>query len=209
VSVVTDVGRRELPPWEPPLAGTESEAIVGAIERQRATFQWKTDGLDAAGLRKRIDTSGLTLGGLLKHLALNEDYAFTTKLTGEPLGEPWSALGRDEDDDEWEFTSALDDSPEDLYSLWSGAVARSRVRLEAALRTGGLDLPVHIGRDTQRANLRRLLCDLLEEYARHTGHADLLREAVDGRVGEDPPEDWRPTRAVEPSRRRGTREAGE
>jgi len=194
---VSDEAHREPPPWEPPLAGTESEALVGALERQRMTFQWKAGGLDAVGLRTRIDSSGLTLGGLLKHLALNEDYAFTTKLTGEPLGEPWNSLGRDESDDEWEFTSALDNSPEELYSLWNGAVARSRVRLDAALRNGGLDQPVHMGLGTQRANLRRLLCDLLEEYARHTGHADLLRESVDGCVGEDPPEDWRPQGPIE------------
>ena len=47
-----------------------------------------------------------------------------------------------------------------------------------------------------KANARRLICDLIEEYGRHTGHADLLREAVDGLVGEDPPRGWRPT-AVE------------
>ncbi len=174
------------------MAGSETEQVIGAIERQRATFQWKAEGLDAAGLRTRIDTSSLTLGGLLKHLALVEDYVFTTKLTGAPLGEPWDALGRDDRDDEWEFTSALDDSPQDLYGLWLGAVGRSRRRLEAALGRGGLDQPVHMGIGSSRANLRRLLCDLLEEYGRHTGHADLLREAVDGRVGEDPPADWRP-----------------
>lgn len=183
----------EPPPWEPPLAGTESEQLIGAIERQRVTFRWKTDGLDAAGLRKRIDTSTLTLGGLLKHLALVEDYVFTTKLTGKPIGSPWDGIGWDGSDDEWEFTSSLDDSPEELYLLWNGAVARSRARLEAALRSGGLDQLVHAcSPDGHNANLRRLLCDLLEEYARHTGHADLLREAVDGRVGEDPPVNWRP-----------------
>ena len=46
--------------------------------------------------------------------------------------------------------------------------------------------------DAALESLRRLLCDLIEEYGRHTGHADLLREAVDGRVGEDPPPGWRP-----------------
>ena len=182
----------ELPPWEPPLAGSECEQLIGAIERQRATFHWKTEGLDAADLQRRIGTSALTLGGLLKHLALVEDYMFTTKLTGEPIGPPWEAVGWDASSDDLEFTSALDDAPEELYGLWSGAVARSRVRLEAALRNGGLDQPVHMGLPDRRASLRRLLCDLLEEYARHTGHADLLREAVDGRVGEDPPASWRP-----------------
>ena len=58
---------------------------------------------------------------------------------------------------------------------------------------GGLDRTVHLsGPDGQPVSLRRLVCDLLEEYGRHTGHADLLREAVDDRVGEDPPETWRP-----------------
>ncbi|MGH3217151.1 MAG: DUF664 domain-containing protein [Streptosporangiaceae bacterium] len=184
----------ESPPWEPPLAGTESEQLIGAIERQRATFQWKTEGLDAAGLRKRIDTSALTLGGLLKHLALVEDYTFATKLNGEPIGPPWDAIGWDGSDawDEWEFTSALDDSPQELYALWNGAVARSRARLKAALRNGALDQPTHMGPASSRASLRRLLCDHLEAYGRHTGHADLLREAVDGRVGEDPPAGWQP-----------------
>jgi hypothetical protein len=77
--------------------------------------------------------------------------------------------------------------PDELYALWDGAVTRSRVRLEAALTTGGLDQEVHISDDDGRhASLRRLVCDLLEEYGRHTGQADQLREAVDGLVGEDP-----------------------
>jgi hypothetical protein len=87
------------PPWDPPIAGTEIAHLLGALDRQRATFRWKADGLEAAGLNARIGASALTIGGLLKHL-------------------------------------------------------------------------------------------LLEEYGRHPGHADLLREAVDGRVGEDPPGDW-------------------
>lgn len=181
------------PPWEPPLAGDEPDALVGALDRLRATFRWKTDGLGAAGLRTRIATSTLTLAGLLKHLALVEDYSFTTKLNGEPMGSPWDSIGWDRDDPEWEFTSALDDTPEDLYALEDRAVARSRTRFDAALRDGGLDRHVHSSSpDGLHANLRRLLCDLIEEYGRHTGHAD-LREAADGRVGEDPPADWRPT----------------
>ena len=180
------------PPWEPPFAGTEVEHLVGALNRLRTTFRWKADNLDAAGLRTRIGASSLTLGGLLKHLASVEDYAFGTKLSGAPLGEPWDDNGWDTDDD-WEFTSAADDTPEQLYALWDGAVERSRVRLDAALAAGGLDQLVHVSApDGRHANLRRLLCDLIEEYGRHTGHADLLREAVDGRTGEDPPDGWRP-----------------
>jgi hypothetical protein len=83
--------------------------------------------------------------------------------------------------------------PEQLYGLWDGAVERSRARLNAALANGGLDQSVHFTHpDGRHASLRRLVCDLIEEYGRHTGHADLIREAVDGRVGEDPPAGWRP-----------------
>ena len=178
-------------PWEPPMAGTEVEHLVGALDRLRTTFQWKADGLDAAGLQTRIGASALTLGGLLKHLAFVEDYIFTTKLSGQQVGAPWDFTEWDSED--WPFTSAADDTPEQLYALWEGAVGRSQARLEAALADGGLDQLVDVSTpDGRHASLRRLVCDLIEEYGRHTGHADLLREAADGLVGEDPPAGWRP-----------------
>ena len=179
-------------PWEPPLAGTEAEHLAGALDRLRTTFRWKADGLDAAGLQARIGASKLTLGGLLKHLARVEEQIFTTKLTGEPMGEPWDQVPWGGEDDP-EFASAADDTPEQLYALWDNAVARSRARLTAAFARGGPDQLVHMGTpDGRHASLRRLLCDLIEEYGRHTGQADLLREAVDGRIGEDPPARWHP-----------------
>jgi hypothetical protein len=193
---MTDV---DVPPWEPPLAGTEAEQLVGALDRLRTTFRWKADDLDEAGLRTSIGASSLTLAALLKHLALVEDHYSATKLAGEPLGPPWDGADWDADPD-WEFTSAADDAAADLYTLWDAAVARSRTRLDAAIADGGLDRLVHVSSpDGRHANLRRLLCDLVEEYGRHTGHADLIREAVDGRVGEDPPEDWR-ARSPQPGR---------
>lgn len=89
--------------------------------------------------------------------------------------------------DDWEFTSAAGDAPEQLYWFWDDTVERSRARVDEALTRGGLDQLVHVSSpDGEHASLRRLLFDLIEEYGRHTGHADLLREAVDGRVGEDP-----------------------
>ena len=176
--------------WEPPFAGTEIEHLLGAIDRQRATFRWKTEGLDAAQLRVRVGASSLTLGGLLKHLALVEDYQSTWKLSGSSPGERWKpAL----DGGDWDFTSAASDSAESLYALWDSAVAAARERYTTALAQGGLEQAVHItGPNGEPIALRRLLFDLLEEYGRHTGHADLLREAVDGRVGEDPPAGWNP-----------------
>jgi hypothetical protein len=178
--------------WEPPLAGSEAEHLAGALDRLRTTFRWKADGLDAAGLQSHIGASALTLGGLLKHLARVEEEIFTVKLTGEPMGSPWDSIAWGGEDDP-EFASAADDTPEQLYALWDGAVVRSRARLAAALESAGPEQLVHMATpDGRRASLRRLLCDLIEEYGRHTGHADLLREAVDGRVGEDPPRGWRP-----------------
>lgn len=178
-------------PWEPPFAGTESEHLLGALNRMRWTFRWKASGLDADGLSSRIGASTLTLGGLLKHLAAVEDQYFG-QLSGEPMGAPWTEGDWDSDPD-WEFTSAATDTPDDLYALWDAAVDRSRTRIAAALTDDDLEQTVNRGwPDGRSPSLRRVLCDLIEEYGRHTGHADLLREAVDGRVGEDPPAGWRP-----------------
>ena len=178
--------------WEPPIAGTEAEQLVGALDRLRTTFRWKTDGLDAAGLRTRVGASSLTLGSLLKHLARAEDEMFNVKLSGAPRSAPWDTAPWNTDPD-WDFTSAADDTPSELYAIWDDTVEQSRARLDAALAAGGLDQLVHLSwPDGRHANLRRLVCDLIEEYGRHTGHADLLREAVDGVVGEDPPAGWHP-----------------
>jgi Protein of unknown function (DUF664) len=179
------------PWWEPPLAGSEAEHLVGALNRLRLTFRWKADGLDARGLSTRVGASDLTLGGLLKHLAFVEDCSFHAKLDDSPPGDLWRDVDWSTADYGWEFQSAADDSPEALYALWDAAVARGRETLERAIQNGGLDQHVHVSTpDGEHASLRRLVCDLIEEYGRHTGHADLLREAVDGRVGEDPPDDW-------------------
>jgi uncharacterized damage-inducible protein DinB len=179
-------------PWEPPLAGTDATQIIGSLDRMRWTFRWKAADLDANGLATTIGASTLTLGGLLKHLAAAEDHLTTVKLHGTPMDDHWADNGWDGDDD-WEFSSAREDSPDDLYARYDDAVTRARERIAAAVADGGLDQEVAAHNDAgQHANLRRLLCDMVEEYGRHTGHADLLREAVDGRVGEDPPPGWRP-----------------
>ena len=181
------------PPWEPPLAAGEADHLVGALERLRATFRWKADGLGPEGLATRLASSQLSLGGLLKHLAVVEDETFGFKMDGEPLTTTWDMAQWDGGWD-WPFLSAANDAPAVLYDEWDHAVERSRARLAARLAAGGLDQRVHARDDDgNHANLRRILCDVIEEYGRHVGHADLLREAVDGRVGEDPPPDWRPS----------------
>ena len=173
---------------EPPLAGDETATLLGSLERERAILAWKCGGLDVAGLRARLAPSSMTLGGLLKHLALVEDEYFSRRLLGRDLGAPWDTVDWDADPD-WEWNSAKRDSPRQIYALWNDAVARSRSAVAEALADGGLDR-LAMGITDSRGeppSLRRILIDLIEEYARHVGHADLIRESVDGLTGEDPP----------------------
>jgi hypothetical protein len=176
-------------PWEPPLAGSETEHLIGALDRQRTTFRWKADGLDAAALCATVGASSLTLGGLLKHLAFVEAYYARLRAANSSPGQPWESVDWDANPG-WPFISAAEDAPETLYSLYDDTVADARRIYAAAIGDGGLDQMLEPNSSGSRPNLRRLLFDLVEEYARHTGHADLLREAIDGRVGEDPPAGW-------------------
>jgi Protein of unknown function (DUF664) len=172
---------------EPPLAGDETSTLLGSLERQRATLAWKCGGLDGDGMRATLAPSTITLGGLLKHLALVEADVFSIKLLGRSPGPPWDKVDWDADPD-WDWRSAADDSPEQLMTLWQQAVARSRDLTAEALEDGGLDRRGAVtDSNGESPSLRRLLIDLIEEYARHVGHADLIRESVDGLVGEDPP----------------------
>lgn len=178
-------------PWEPPTAASEVEHLLGALNRQRATFRWKADGLDDGGLAVRVGASAMSLGGLLLHLAAVEVLYSTWRLDGSPPLGPWDPSAWDTSRG-WAATFDVGDrGAAELYRMYDDAVVRSGERFAAALERGGLDQPVAVSApDGERASLRRLLFDLLEEYGRHTGHADVLREAADGRVGEDPPSDW-------------------
>ncbi len=144
------------PPWEPPLAGTEVEHLLGALDRLRTTFRWKADGLDEPALRTTIAASDLTLGGLLKHLAFVEDYHARTKLAGESPGAPWETVDWDTDPG-WDFASAAENSAADLYALYDDAVAQARKAYRAALLDGGLDQAAHAHDSAGRHRLRHLL----------------------------------------------------
>jgi hypothetical protein len=171
----------------PPVAGPEIETLVGALERNRRTFAWKCSGLDAEAMRRTVGASAMTLGGLVKHLALVEDEYFTRQLTGAAgLTPPFDSVDFDADPD-WEWRTATEDSPDVLLALWASCVARSRDHVTAAY-VEGADACARVPWSGGEApTLRRLMVDLIEEYARHTGHADLIRESIDGLVGEGPP----------------------
>ncbi|MBA2277862.1 MAG: DUF664 domain-containing protein [Chloroflexia bacterium] len=173
---------------EPPVAAGEIATLLGYLERQRATFAWKCAGLDAAGLRATHGPSSMTLGGMLKHLARFEDDMSSEWLHGRDQLPPWDTVDWDTDHD-WDWRSAAEDTSEQLYTLWRDAVARSRSLFAEALADGSLERP---GTGITNAHgelpsLRYILLNMIEEYARHNGHADLIRESVDGLVGHDPP----------------------
>ncbi len=169
---------------EPPLTADEITTLLGFLDYQRATLAWKCSGLDAAGLRATVGVSEITLGGLLKHLALVEDSWFSRWLHGHDRRPPWDGVDWEADPD-WEWHSAADDSPEELFALWEDAVGRSRALVAEAFADGGLE---RVTRRTwpggEAPSLRWILCHMIEEYARHNGHADLIRESVDGLTGE-------------------------
>jgi uncharacterized damage-inducible protein DinB len=157
---------------DPPIAAPEAETLVGFLEFQRATFAWKCAGLRADGLATRVGVSTMTLGGLLGHLAAVEDSWFTDDFAGRPVviaDDPWAAPG----------------GPDALHEGWRAAVERSRAVVAEALAGEGLGA---VARDPKPADrpvtLRWILVHMIEEYARHNGHADLLREVVDGATGE-------------------------
>ena len=169
---------------EPPLAGDESATLLGYLDYQRATMAWKCSGLDAAGLRVTIGPSSMTLGGMLKHMALVEDVWFSRSLHGRDPHPPWDTVDWKSDPD-WDWDTAATDSPEQLHELWQDAVVRSRSSIAEALNEGGLEqLARRIRSDGRAPSLRWILVHMIEEYARHNGHADLIRESIDGLTGE-------------------------
>jgi uncharacterized damage-inducible protein DinB len=168
----------------------EAESLLSVLERNRRTFAWKTEGLDAQGLRATTAASTMTLGGLIKHVALVEADWLAVKLAGQEYGPPWDAVDFDADPS-WEWRTGAQDAPDDVYALWRAAVERSRVLVADVIKERGLDGPASYTWPNGRTpTVRAMILDMIEEYARHTGHADILREAVDGRVGEGAPAEF-------------------
>jgi uncharacterized damage-inducible protein DinB len=179
---MTDLDEQGRP--KPPLRGDEVATLLGFLDYQRATLEWKASGLDQAGLGATVGVSSMTLGGMLKHMALVEDSWFSQWLYERDPRPPWDAVDWHADPG-WEWHSAASDSPEELRAVWHDAVTRSRSLVREALAAGGLDQPARRSRpDGWSPSLRWILCHMIEEYARHNGHADLLRESVDGLTGE-------------------------
>jgi hypothetical protein len=165
---------------DPSDAANPIVTLLGFLERQRATFAWKCGGLDAEGLGATHAPSSMTLGGMLKHLARFEDDMSAEWLCGEPQRPPWNAVNW-ATDHAWDWRTASEETPSQLYARWQEAVDRSRALFAAAVTKPDA------GRPAGAPSLSYILVNMIEEYARHNGHADLIRESVDGLVGNDPP----------------------
>jgi len=192
VTNIDDQGRPE-----PPVAANEADTLLGYLDFQRATLEWKTRGLDEVGLRRTIASSAMTLAGLLKHMAYVEDHWFSGMLLDLPRMSPWDAVDWAATPD-WEWESAAREPATAVRAQWNTSVERSRAVVRDALSrasdatntndaTTGDPLGTLAKRswpNGERPSLRWILVHMIEEYARHNGHADLLREAVDGETGE-------------------------
>lgn len=167
---------------DPPLRADERTSLVAFLDYHRATFLAKLDGLTDDQLRMRVGASSLSLGNLAKHLALVEDSWFQEDFLGVPMEEPWASAPFDDDRD-WDFHSADADSGEYLRDLYRAACDRSRAAIADVDDLDALS-KVTSKQDGQPFSLRWILLHMIEETARHNGHADLLREAIDGVTGE-------------------------
>ena len=168
---------------DPPLEGAEQEMLTAFLDFQRATIVKKAEGLsDAEAGVQSVSPSTLSIGALVKHMALVEAYWFRMRFLGGSLGEPWDSAPFDQDRD-WEFNSAHEDRLTDLIDLYETACARSREIVAAAPSLDELSQKT-TSRDPRIVSLRWILIHMIEETARHAGHADLIREAIDGSTGQ-------------------------
>jgi hypothetical protein len=165
---------------DPPQSGDERTLLIAFLDYHRETLRQKAGGLDAAQLDPALAPSDMTLGGMVKHLALVEDWWFRCVLLGLEHAEPWASVDWDDDAD-WDWHSAKDDSPEQIWVVYEANVSAA----DAAYADLDLDtLSVKKSRQSDEPfSLRWILLHMIEEYARHNGHADLIRQSEDGQTG--------------------------
>ncbi|MFC7328215.1 DinB family protein [Marinactinospora rubrisoli] len=159
-----------------PLVGDEREILTAALDWHRATFELKCAGVPAERLSERgVPPSGLSLHGLLRHLAGTERWWFRQQFAREDV--PHLYYSDDRPDQDFED---LDGDVGEAFAVWRAECAHARAIVAAAPSLDATGVQLATGRPI---SLRRILVHMLAEYARHNGHADLLRERVDGATG--------------------------
>jgi hypothetical protein len=158
--------------------GDERATLEEFLRVQRLTLRLKCEGLDAAQLARRaVEPSTMSLLGLVRHMADVERCWFRQRFAGQDVRKRYQSLAAPDQD----FDGAVPDPAvvADAWVAWREEVAFA----EQFVRTTDLDF---VGKDGagEPISLREVLVHMIEEYARHNGHADLLRERIDGRVGQ-------------------------
>lgn len=167
---------------EAPFNGDEVSTLTGFLDYHRATLRRHCEDLTADQLNQALPPSTMTLGGMLKHLAVVESSWFSEDLLGGQLIAPFDTVDWEADRD-WEWHSAAQDIPEELLALYDASIAQSRRITAELLADGGLERQAVPSTYTgEHASMRWILVHMIEEYAQHNGHADLIRESIDGRT---------------------------
>jgi len=169
------------PRLDPPNSADEVTMLRAFLDSYRATIRRQCEGLSPAQLNTRLMPSELTLGGMLKHLTIVEDWWFSMCLRDRPPAAWYADVDWDADDD-WDWHSAGDDSPDQLLARYDDAIATSDANLDELIPGGGLDQLAKKRVRRGEVSLRWILVHMIEEFARHAGHADLIRESIDGAV---------------------------
>jgi uncharacterized damage-inducible protein DinB len=165
---------------EPPLTGDERASLTGFLDYQRATFEWKCSGLDAEQLARRaMPPSTMSLLGLIRHLA-EVEWSWFDRFTLDGWRRDPRFFTLDQPDLDFEGAVADPAVAAEAQDAWREAVEESR----AVTARFELDTTFMHARWGESISLRWVLTHMIEEYARHNGHADLLREAIDGATGE-------------------------
>lgn len=159
---------------ETPKTGPVRDTLLAMLDNNRAVMVWKLRGLTKEETTRPVVASGTSLLGLVKHLAYVERWWFDDFFAGNNVDYPWTA-----DDPDADFRVGDDETIDDVITLYTEAVERSRVITSDAEMD---DLSAR-DRDGTRYSLRWIIAHMLEETARHAGHADLARELIDGETG--------------------------
>ena len=156
-----------------PIDGPEKPMLESFLDFQRETLLWKVSGLDEAALRRAWVPSGTSLLGLIQHLAYVERWWFQAVFAGRDVAIPWRAA---EPTDEFQLDP--NQASDSVLAFYRAEVAQSRQITAASSLDERARLP------ERPHTLRRVLIHMIEETARHVGHADILRELSDGATGE-------------------------
>jgi uncharacterized damage-inducible protein DinB len=157
-----------------PKTGSEKETLLGFLGENRAVMVWKLEGVSEEDARRPMVESGTSLLGLVKHLAWVERWWFDYNFSGNDFDFPWS-----DDDPDADFRIEDDETIADIVALYEAAVADSNAIVEDA----DLDDLAELSGGGVSRSLRWIMGHMIEETARHAGHADIVRELIDGKTG--------------------------